>query len=42
MKITRNTSLLIYFIYFFFLGEDAQRPPDKRLLTAFAAYCEDY
>ena len=29
--------LLFYFILFF--GEDAQRPPDKRLLTAFAAYC---
>ena len=23
--------------YFFFLGEDALRPPDNRVLTAFAA-----
>ena len=34
--------LIYLFMFFFFLGEDAPRPPDKRVLTAFAAYCKGY
>ena len=33
---------LFIYHYFSFLGEDAPRPPDKRVLTAFAADCKGY
>ena len=34
--------IYLFIIIFFFLGEDAPRPPDKRVLAAFAAHCKGY